>query len=257
MLNQIIKFLDDDQYDYYFVAFDAGKKTFRHTELDSYKENRSQTPDNLISQMVDCDKALNLLGITTMARDNVEADDLVGSFVNMMNENKIFVDVYSSDKDLLQLVNPLCNVNLMKTGVSVLETYTNDNFSEKFFNLTPLQVIEYKSIIGDKSDALPGVCGIGPKKGIDLLLKYKTLENIYEHLDELPESTKEKFINCKKIAFQCKHLATILQSELELFEPDDFRIHKADYESLSGILRNYNLHTIEDYLRLRDLKQEQ
>lgn len=256
MLNQIIKFLDDDQYDYYFVAFDAGKKTFRHAELDSYKENRNQTPDNLISQMVDCNKALNLLGITTMARDNIEADDLVGSFVNMMNENKIFVDVYSSDKDLLQLVNPLCNVNLMKTGVSVLETYTNDNFSEKFFSLTPLQVIEYKSIVGDKSDALPGVSGIGPKKGVDLLVKYKTLDNIYDHLDELKDSVREKFISCKESAFQCRRLATILQNELELFEPDDFRIHKADYDSLSEILRIYNLHTIEDYLKLRNLKRE-
>ncbi|MGL4950507.1 MAG: 5'-3' exonuclease [Mycoplasma sp.] len=250
MINQLIKFMDDESYDYYFVAFDAGKKTFRHENLDSYKQNRQKTPDELISQMQDCKIALEALGINILAREGIEADDLVGSFAKIMNDKGILVDIYTSDKDLLQMVGPLCNVNLMKTGVSVLDIYTNDNFKEKFHNLTPRQVIDYKSIVGDSSDCLPGVSGIGPKTGIDLIVKYQSLANIYNNLSDLSEKQQEKFINSKEMAFKCLELAEILTNQ---FDDDNaienYLLKDMNFNILENVVKKYKLKDLNLYIQ--------
>ncbi|MGL4948267.1 MAG: 5'-3' exonuclease [Mycoplasma sp.] len=248
MVNQVLKFLKDDQYDYYLIAFDAGKQTFRHDQLETYKQNRQKTPDELISQMQDCKIALEALGVKVMARNGIEADDLVGSFAKIMNDNDIFVDIFTSDKDLLQSVGPKCNVNLMKTGLSVLDVYDNDNFSEKFFNLNPDQVIHYKSIIGDSSDALPGVAGVGPKTGVDLLLKYKTLDNIYENLDELSEKQQEKFNNSKEIAYKCLSLAEILTNQLDDESIDNFKVKEMQRDIIVATIKKYKLKDLQVFL---------
>lgn len=251
MLNNVIKLLSNNTFDYCLIAFDAAKKTFRHEMMDTYKQNRTKTPDELIKQMNDCIIALKALGINVQQNVNFEADDLVGSFSSLMNANDIAVEIYSSDKDLLQLVNDKTNVNLMLKGISLLDTYDINNFSQKYFGLEPYQVIEYKSIIGDSSDCLPGVSGVGPKTGVDLIKKYKTIDNIYENLDSLTDSVKNKFINSKEVAFKCKKMATIVRNIFDNQNINDFRINEIDFDTLKDIANKYNLKDLKKFIEER------
>lgn len=248
MLNTVIKLLNQDHYDYCLIAFDAKEATFRHEMLDTYKEGRAKTPQPLRDQMDDCIIALQALGITTRAIAKIEADDLVGSCTSLMSKNNIMSEVYTSDKDLLQLVSDTCTVNLMKTGISVTVAHTPKNFGEHFFNLTPSQVVDYKSIIGDSSDCLPGVKGVGPKTGVDLIIKYGTLENIYDNLHELSSSLQTKFNESKEIAFKCKKMATILTNVFDTAPIDEFAIKPINLDTIEPIINKYKLYDVQNYV---------
>lgn len=241
MLSTVNKLITNNDYDYVFIAFDAGKKTFRHDLMNTYKSGRSETPDELIKQMNDTILMLKALGICVMSKEGVEADDLIGSFVKKMNCNDIFCDVFSSDKDLLQLVNEKCNVKLLKTGISNIDEYNINNFSEKFYGLKPYQVIEYKAIIGDKSDRLQGVNGIGEKTGVELLLKYETIDNIYNNLEDLSIKNKEKFVISKESAMICKKMATILVNQFDDVEIELFKISDKKNDIIEELINKYNL----------------
>lgn len=248
MLKNVTKLLSQNNYDYCMIAFDAHKQTFRHEILDTYKQGRTKTPDELIKQMNDCIICLKALGINVQQRESIEADDLVGSFSRLMNNNGVKVDVYSSDKDLLQLVNRDTSVHLMKTGISILETYDINNFCSKFFNLEPYQVIEYKAIIGDNSDRLPGIKGIGPKTGVDLLKKYQTLDNIYNHLSELSTINQQRFIDNKELAYKCKKMATILTDLFLDNSISEFMLLNYDFDVLDKIIDKYKLNDFKSYV---------
>ncbi len=251
MMNIILKYLNNDKYDYFFIAFDAKAKTFRHSEFDDYKKNRVKAPDELYLQMADTIEAIDALGIKVMQKPGIEADDLVGSFVKLMSKNGILVDILSSDKDLLQLVDNNCTVYLIKKGISELDEYNIVNFKDKFFGLLPNQVIEYKAIVGDTSDCLPGIKGIGPKTGINLLQQYGNLENIFLHLSELSEINKQKFIKDKEIAFKCRELAKILTNEFDNnYSVDEFLLKKMCREKLLPIIKKYKLKNLEEYVVL-------
>ena len=241
MLSTINKLLTNTCYDYVFIAFDAGKKTFRHELMDEYKTGRSKTPDELIKQMNDTIRILSALGYYVISKDGIEADDLIGSFVKIMNNNDIYCDVFSSDKDLLQLVNEKCNVNLLKTGVSNIEVYNINNFEEKYYGLKPCQVIEYKAIVGDKSDKLIGINGVGEKTGIDLLLKYQTLENIYTNINDLSEKLKEKFITNIETGRLCKKMATILNDQFLDYDINDFKLKEKNFNIIKELINKYKL----------------
>lgn len=241
MLSSINKIISNNQYDYIFIAFDHGTKTFRHELGIEYKAKRQKTPDELIKQMKDTIKILDALGYCVMSKEGVEADDLIGSFSNIMATNGIQCDIYSSDKDLLQLVNKNVSVKLLKAGLTHVDEFNDDNFQSKFFNLTPRQIIDYKAIVGDKSDNLPGINGIGEKTGIDLLNKYQSLENIYDHLNELSIKNQEKFISQKDIAYTCKKMATILLDELDSCQLEAFTIKNKKNEIIKEIVIKYQL----------------
>lgn len=149
------------------------------------------------------------MGIYCFSMEGFEADDLVGSYCKVMNKQNISVDVFTSDKDLLQLVNDLTTLHMFKVGISTTQIYTSQNFSELFFGLQPKQIVDYKAIIGDGSDNFCGVKGIGPKTASNLLKKYQTIDNIYLHLDKIATSQKQKFIECKQQAKLCYQLAKI------------------------------------------------
>ena len=248
LLNTILKYLNNNEYDYFFIAFDSKEKTFRHELLSSYKENRTKAPDDLYSQMVDAIECLKLLGVYVAQKPGIEADDLVGSFSKFMGNNNIVVDVISSDKDLLQLVDNNCNLKLIKKGVSEFDEYNINNFSEKFHGLLPKQIVDYKSIIGDKSDCLPGVKGIGEKIGIKLLLEFGSLENIYDNIDNLSPTIKQKFIDSKELAYKCKKLAQIVTNEFDNYNDINvFLLKKIDTFGLDKYIKKYNLKDLEKY----------
>lgn len=245
MISTVHKLITENNYNYVFIAFDAGKKTFRHEMLGDYKSGRSETPDELIKQMNDSITLLEAMGYCVMSKEGIEADDLIGSYTKLMEKNNIECDVYSSDKDLLQLVTSNCRVNLLKTGISNIEVYDINNFESKFYGIKPLQVIDFKAIIGDKSDKLLGVNGIGEKTGVELIKKYGSLENIYENIDELSEKNKEKFTNSRDMAFLCKKMATILTDQFDNSLINDFSIRHKDEETINKIIKYYNLNKLD------------
>lgn len=248
MISTIFKLLQNNDYAYVFVAFDAHRQTFRNKIISSYKANRHDTPDDLIIQLNWMKKILTSMGIYHFALDNFEADDLIGSYAKLMNNNNVVVDIYSSDKDLLQLVCPMTNYCMYKSGITNTLNYTNDNFSSLFYGLQPKQIIDFKAIVGDNSDNFVGIKGIGPKTAINLLKKYGSLTNIFNHLSELPLSQQQKFLNDKVNGENCYKIATI-KVDLFLHEPiNKFLKKEIDQTNFKQILTQLKLNKLEKYL---------
>ena len=205
MMNSLIESKDIE---YLFVAFDAGKETFRHKEYSEYKGTRSKLPDELRMQIPYVKEYLDVLDIKRYEVLNYEADDLIATLARNAYDEFDEIHIVTGDKDLLQLVNGKIKVHLTKSGVKDLDENNNDNFFEKH-EITPEQVPDYKGLVGDPSDNLPGIRGVGNKTAIKLLNKYHTIEGIYNNIDDLKGKLKEKFIDGKEMAAKCKHLATL------------------------------------------------
>ncbi len=192
------------------VAFDEkGLQTYRN-QYDFYKAGRSKTPDELNYQRPLIFKALDLAGIEMYSSPDYEADDIIGILSNRFSKQGVLVDVITSDKDLLQLVDENVNVHISKTGVSEMIEYNINNFSELYHGLTPQQVRDIKGVMGDSSDNLPGIKGIGEKGAVKLLLEYGTLESIIENLNDFTPSMKSKIEEGKEMGLLCKDIATII-----------------------------------------------
>ena len=181
-------------------------KLLTSNKYDLYKDGRKPMPKELVVQLPEIKMSPELMGVLGMSLENYEADDLIGSFAKLMNKNNVSVEIYSSDRDMLQLVNELNEIKLIKTGVSVFDNINIDNFKTKFFELTPNQVVDYKGIAGDSSDHLKGIAGIGPKTAASLLKQYGSLEGIYDHINELPAKIQTKMNDYKQQAFDCKEI---------------------------------------------------
>lgn len=255
MLETCLK-LRNQNYDYCLVAFDYGKKTFRHNQFKEYKDGRQQMPIELVNQIPLIKKSLEMIGFKHIALQDYEADDLIGTFCSLMSKNSIHVDVYSSDKDMLQLVNDFTYVHLIKSGLTNIIINTVDNFSNLNFGLTPNQIIDYKAIVGDKSDNICGIKGVGEKTGIELLVKYKSLENIYKNLNLLSKSLQTKFIDSKENAeiFQ-KIIAINCNVQSDIFsEIENFKINQIDTNALKNFLHEYKIKNLEKYLLSEQIK---
>lgn len=239
----------ENNYDYCLVAFDHSKKTNRHDIFTDYKAGRKKMPNALVIQIPLIKESIKLIGFNIMCLEGIEADDLIGSFCKLMNQNNVHVDVFSSDKDMLQLVNENTYVHLVKTGLSNIVINTIDNFSNLNNGLTPKQIPDFKAIAGDKSDNLVGVNGIGDKTALSLILKYDNLENIFDHLNELSSKQQKKFEESKKISFMCKELATI---NMDLFIKNnsivDFIINPIKQEEIRLFLQKYKINGLNKYL---------
>ena len=192
------------------VAFDKGKATFRHKQLATYKGTRKHMPEELAIQIPLIKEYLDVLGIKRLELDDYEADDIVGSMAKLSASKGYHAICLSGDKDLLQLVDDNITVMLTKKGITDLDEYTKENFKEKM-GFFANQMVDYKAMIGDNSDNLEGVKGIGPKTAVTLINKYNTIEEIYNNLDNLTPKVKEAFENAKESCFQTKFLATIYQ----------------------------------------------
>ena len=203
MLNKIIK---EEKPEYMLVAFDKGK-TFRHEKYKSYKEGRIKTPDDLLKQFEVAKKLVPLMGIKMYEIDNYEADDIIGTYSRLVSEDKDFDSlIVSSDKDLLQLINKENTVKLLKSKDYIM---MDEETFFKEYGITPDKMIDLKGLMGDSSDNIPGVKGIGEKTALKLLQDYGSIEGIYENIDSISGKTKEKLIDDKENAFMSKDIATI------------------------------------------------
>lgn len=249
MMLHMFKLIDRNKYDYAVIAFDHKDKNFRKEIYADYKSHRKPTPVHLIEQIEPIHKIMPLFGIRTLCISGIEADDVVGSAVKLFSNHKIKSDVYSSDNDMLQLVSNYCDVIQFKKGLNDVITYTLSNFQELYYGLTPLQVIDFKSISGDSSDNIPGVKGVGPKTTINLLKKYGTVERILENLDSIDSiSTKEKFLSAKNELIKFKKLVKILDDKFDNENLDFFKLNNINLKHLKEVIKTFNFSGFDKYL---------
>ncbi len=204
-VNMLIKLISDMKPRYMLVAFDRKEPTFRHKMYAEYKGTRKPMPEELRPQIDLLKGVLDALGITRYEQSGIEADDILGTLSRMFNVYSVIV---TGDKDSFQLVNKQTEVLFTKRGISDVEIYNNDNFIEKT-GITPPQIIDLKSLMGDNSDNIPGVSGVGEKTALSLVQTYGSLENIYNHTSELKGKLRGRIETSKEIAKLSKTLATI------------------------------------------------
>lgn len=233
------------------VAFDEKGVTTYRSEHDFYKAGRSKTPDELIYQKPLILESLDLAGIEHYASVNYEADDIIGILAKQFSNEDILVDVITSDKDLLQLVDKNVNVHISKTGVSEMIEYNNDNFADLYFGLTPDQVRDMKGIMGDSSDNLPGIKGIGEKGAVKLLLEYGDLDGVIKAADSFTPGLRNKVEEGKEIGVLCKHIATIITEGDLPIDYDQLRIGPADKQNLVNFLKYNSINGLANRLELK------
>ena len=207
--NMINKIINEENPEYILVAFDKGK-TFRHEEYEGYKDGRVETPDELKKQFPKAKELLNAMGIKYYEIDGYEADDIIGTFAKFCDDDKDFIGtIVSSDKDLLQLISSDVDIKLLKQKDYI--RYNEKTFEEAY-GIKPINVIDLKALMGDPSDNIPGVKGVGEKTALKLLHEYKTLDGIYENIDNIKGKLGEKLNNDKENAYKSYHLATIVKN---------------------------------------------
>lgn len=206
MLNKI---MEDEKPTHILVAFDAGKTTFRHKTFGEYKGGRQKTPPELSEQFPFIRELLDAYGIQRYELENYEADDIIGTLSLSAEKEGYEIKVISGDKDLTQLSSDHTTVGITRKGITDIEEYTPAHVMEKY-GLTPEQIIDMKGLMGDPSDNIPGVPGVGEKTAIKLLKEFSTLENLLDSIDQVTGSKlKEKLEEFKDQAVMSKELATI------------------------------------------------
>lgn len=238
------KLLKDEKPDYLIYCFDRKEPTFRNDLYEEYKANRSEMPEDLVPQVPYMRKFTDCLHIASMDQLGFEADDLIGSLARLGEAEGHKVVIVSGDKDFAQLVTE--NITLLDT---MKDKRTDVNGVVEKWGVRPDQIIDYLAICGDSSDNIPGVRGIGPKGAQKLLSEYETLENIYEHIEEIkPPGAQKKLIESKEMAFLSKQLATI-KTDMNLdFKLDSAIFRDPDVPKLRDLLISLGFKTFEKNL---------
>ena len=208
-VRMMFKIIEDYQPTHMSVAFDKKAPTFRHKQYADYKAGRKKMPDELAQQLQPLKDLLDKFNINRLELEGYEADDLIGTVARLGEENDFKVYIVTGDKDAIQLASHKTTTLITKKGVGEVEEYDYDSVLERY-EMTPTQFIDLKGLMGDKSDNIPGVPGVGEKTGIKLLKQYSTIENLIEHTDELKGSIKKKIEENKELALMSKELATII-----------------------------------------------
>nr|WP_242694363.1 DNA polymerase I [Staphylococcus simiae] len=204
------KILKEEHPNHFLVAFDAGKTTFRHEKYSEYKGGRQSTPPELSEQFPYIRQLLDAYHIKRYELDNYEADDIIGTLSREADKAGYQTIIITGDRDLTQLATENVTIYYTKKGVTDVDHYTPEFIAEKYNGLKPKQIIDMKGLMGDSSDNIPGVAGVGEKTAIKLLNQFQSVEGVYEHLDDVSgKKLKEKLENSKEDAFMSKDLATI------------------------------------------------
>lgn len=207
-LNMLFKIEKDLSPKYLLVAFDRKEPTFRHKVYAEYKAGRSPMPTELAVQIPLLKEVLDAMGIAHYEKVGFEADDIIGSYAKQIS---LSTAIFTGDRDAFQLVDEHTSVYFTKRGITETDVYDVNNFKEKY-GVEPQQVIDLKACMGDQSDNIKGIEGVGEKTAVSLISTYSSIENLYEHTDELKGKLKEKVENGKESAFLSKKLATICDS---------------------------------------------
>jgi DNA polymerase-1 len=231
----LLKILEQDRPDYLAVAFDTGK-TFRNDLYPDYKATRAKMPDDLRAQIERLRQIVDAFNLPRLEKEGVEADDVLGSIARQAVEKGLGVKIITGDRDLLQLVRERVIVNLAGNKLSEARDFTAADVVETL-GVRPEQVIEYKGLVGDKSDNIPGVPGVGEKTAVGLLQQYATLEEIYAHIDELKGAVRTRLENGRDLAFLSRDLATIRTDVGVSLDLEKARANDLDLPAVEAIFR--------------------
>ena len=259
MMNKIIK---EENPTYIMVAFDKGK-TFRHDKYDDYKAGRAAMPDELRDQFPKAKEVLDAMGIKHFEIENYEADDIIGTLAKRVDEEDEFIaTIVSSDKDLLQLISDEVDVKLLKQSGHIL--MTREEFRNTY-QVEPIRMIDLKALMGDASDHIPGVKGIGEKTAISLLVKYGSLDGLYENIDSVTGKTKEKLLADKDNAYMSYDLATIFRDVPLEFSLEDCKYGGINKDEFVKMLEEFEFHSmlrklefeLDDVVKGEEKKEEE
>ncbi|OEG00094.1 DNA polymerase I [Vulcanibacillus modesticaldus] len=244
----IIKIVKEIKPDYMLVAFDAGKVTFRHTDYQDYKGKRKKTPSELSSQFPMLKKLLDALQIKHFELEEYEADDIIGTISKSAEIREIETIIYTGDKDMLQLASDKVSIFLTRRGITEVDIFGPKEIMDKY-QLTPKQIIDLKGLMGDTSDNIPGVPGVGEKTAIKLLHQFETVEGVLENIEKVSgKKLKEKLAENKEQALLSKKLATIFKEVPIGFEIDDLKVKEPDLEEVKQLFINWEFNTLIERL---------
>ena len=251
-INMINKIIDEEKPEYMLVAFDKGK-TFRHSKYDFYKAGRDAMPDELKPQFPKAKEVLDCMGIKHFEIENYEADDIIGTISKIVDEEDEFIaTIISSDKDLLQLISDEVDVKLLKQSGFIR---MDRNEFKKTYGVEPIGMIDLKALMGDSSDNIPGVKGIGEKTAIKLLSEYQTLDNLYNNIDKINGKLHDKLVDGKNDAYMSYEIATIYREVPIDFTLDSLKYNGIDREKMKSILEELEFHSLLKKYDLLNIKE--
>ena len=248
-IQMLLKIISEEKPSHIMVAFDKGK-TFRHESYDDYKGGRSETPKELKEQIPYAKKVTRAMGITVEEIENYEADDIIGTYSKNIDEEVLVV---SSDRDLLQLISPNVKMKLLKMKDYV---YYNEKSFYEDYGIKPIEIIDLKALMGDSSDNIKGVVGIGEKTALKLIKEYHTIDNLYKNIDDLKGKVKENLLNDKESAYKSLELATIY-----LDVPIEVNLEKIAYkgsneEELNSLLKELEFNSLINKMSIKKSEEK-
>jgi len=245
-INILNKYMEEEKPNHLAVAFDLKAPTFRHKEFEGYKAKRKGMPPELAMQLPVMKEVLQAMNIAILEQEGYEADDILGSLSKIAESKGMDVILLTGDRDSLQLASKTTRIKIptTKAGATVTEEFDDNGVMEKY-GVTPLKFIDVKGLMGDTSDNIPGVAGIGEKTAISLIQEFGSIEELYERIDEVSKnSVKEKLISGKDMAFMSKGLATIYR-DMDICDLDSLHINEPDREKLKDLFNKLEFRTLK------------
>ena len=255
-INMMNKIKENYEYTHILVAFDAGKTTFRHEFLETYKDGRNAMPDELRSQINLIKKYLDLLGVKRFELPTYEADDIIGTLA-IQGEKADFdkIHIITGDKDLLQMASDRVTVHINRKGITEIDSFTPEMIMEKF-EIEPKQIIDLKGLMGDPSDNLPGIPGVGEKTAIKLIKQFGSVEALLSRTDELKGKMKEKVEANADQAMLCKKMATIYLDVPLDFTIEDLKDGGPQEKELMNFFKEMEFNTFLKKMQLTETKED-
>ncbi|CAH2214298.1 DNA polymerase I [Tepidibacter aestuarii] len=239
----LFKIIDEYEPTHMSVAFDLKAPTFRHKQYENYKAGRKKMPDELRVQVEPLKELLDAFKIHRLEMEGFEADDIIGTVSKIAEEDGFEVIVVTGDKDAIQLASNKTKILITKKGITELEIYDYDEVLKRY-ELTPNQFIDLKGLMGDKSDNIPGVPGIGEKTGIKLLKEFETIENLVQNTDKLKGSVKKKMEENIDTALMSKRLATIVRDMPIDMNVDELKLENYDEQKIIKLFNLYGFNSL-------------
>lgn len=246
--SMLLNIIEIEKPDYIAMTFDEKAPTFRHELAEDYKGTRQKAPDELYAQIPRIKEMVNAFKMPIYSKEGFEADDMLGTLAREASEMGMEVYIVTGDMDAMQLITPNVRVAYPHKGYREPIIYDRHRVKEKY-GIEPEQIADYKAMMGDSSDNIKGVPGIGPKGAAQLLSKYGSLEGIYEHIDEIDGGLHDKLVAGKEDAFFCQKMCRIVTDVPNGFKKEDAELSELDYLGLDRFFETMEMKSLRGRLK--------